>query len=85
VTSARTVGTTAAVPTTFTATIAPTNATGTVTFTASPAGLSSGAVPVTNGVATWTVVVPNTLQTITAVYSGDSDHLTSTGTTRVGG
>ncbi len=85
VTSARTVGTTAAVPTTFTATIAPSNATGTVTFTASPATLTSGPVPITNGVATWTVVVPVTLQTITAVYSGDSDHLTSTGSTRVGG
>jgi hypothetical protein len=42
-------------------------------------------VNLSGGVANWIVVVPQSLQTITAVYSGDTNFLTSTGTVRVGG
>jgi hypothetical protein len=87
VTAKTVAGTASAPPTTFTATVAAAGATGTVTFTASPdtPPLSSGAVTVAAGVATWTVVVPITLQTITAVYSGDANFQSGTGTVRVGG
>jgi hypothetical protein len=88
VTSAKPAGVTAVSPETiFTATINPATATGTVTFTASPdtPALTSGPVAVSGGVAKWTAAVPVTLQTITAVYSGDENFLTSTGSIKVGG
>jgi large repetitive protein len=87
VTATKPVATAAVPPTTFTATIAPAGATGTVTFTASPdtPPLTSGPVTVAAGIATWVVTVPDTLQTITAVYSGDANFQSGTGTVNVGG
>lgn len=71
-------------PLTFTATVAPTGATGTVVFTFD-AGLPSVAtrtVPVVDGVATYTTSTLNIgTRTVRAAYSGDANHASSTSAT----
>ncbi|CAN5195463.1 hypothetical protein BH09ACT1_BH09ACT1_10940 [soil metagenome] len=68
---------------TLTATVAPAAATGTVRFTDTTTGaVLCAAAPITSGVATCTTTTggPSGSHTLTALYSGDANYLTSTGT-----